>query len=127
MEQLTIKHLAPYLPYGLEMKFMPNLKPCILSSENINRAIKNQYKPLLIPLSELKNIDNYTLIQFIKKETGLQIDHELDIEVDIDKQQSVWMPIQKVVEAYNILLQYHFDVFDLIGKGLALNKLEYVK
>lgn len=141
MNKLEIKHIAAYLPYELEVKANDTVAPGVMVSivagmpglllyddkDNIEYYELSAIKPLLIPLSELKNLDNYTLIQFIKKQTGLQIDYELDIEVDVNKQQSIWMPIPKVIEVYNILLQHHYDVFGLIDAGLALNKLDYIK
>jgi len=58
MEKLELKHLAPYLPYGLKM-IAPHSRrkggfyhsPILLKSHNISYAIR--YKPILHPLSDL--------------------------------------------------------------------------
>jgi hypothetical protein len=118
-EKLELKHLAPYLPYGLKLQSKNPFgikHTCSLVFEreeylecNIKTAIKYQFKPILIPLSELtkESAINY----------GYPDEHHLERSV-----LSSHAPYKIWIE----LVSEHYDVFGLIDKGLAIdiNKLE---
>ena len=66
--KLELKHLAPYLPYNLKMKeegsdkigiLVPWLDFRIDFQIELDYAIKNQAKPILIPLSDFNYRDNW--------------------------------------------------------------------
>jgi hypothetical protein len=109
-EKLTIEHLAPYLPYKLQVVTDENYGT-ILEGLYENCAYLNyngigseeydfdQFKPFLIPLSEFKMNTGYETL-------SLSVN-------DMDG-----MPYTTVLK----LISQHYDVFGLIDIGLALNK-----
>jgi len=128
--KLELKHLAPYLPYGLKMKDIyscdndtllgvyrygselgyqvkneDHLNPVFYPFENV------EHKPILRPLSDLKDGVHPRAI-FTNHELDT-IDNNLLLE-----DEPYWgLPYQKVVA----LIENHFDVFGLIDKGLAID------
>lgn len=172
MEKLTIEHLAPYLPYGLTVKFrngsierMDMVGDEIIHCFNIKGTSGHNWpigfddvKPLLIPLSELTLSigeinpllsltkmaltqiwgDTFELkvINIVRAEIGGGIIAESDpqyrigFSVDFENGQrdfkltinSQEMMLDKLV-LFQKLFEWHFDVFGLIEKGLAINKL----
>lgn len=115
--KLELKHLAPYLPYGLKVKYVGKHKYAELitgrSIYNIDgwngsmlttlgyQISFNDYKPILRPLSDLKYKElGYDSIEFaiynIKNKYANYINYEYCFE-------------------------WHFDVFGLIEKGLAID------
>jgi len=136
--ELEVKHLAPYLPYGLKLVF-ENGRQIIM--KYLAHEDKNIYvscldgigsysvsdwgiKPILRPLSDLdkpivtdKNLTVKPSIDFdlVKDEDGNWCD-----EFMADYGES---PTAKVdVTQMNLwLFEYHFDVFGLIPAGLAID------
>ena len=111
--KLELKHLAPYLPYGLKIlsKYKNDVEGIVylMGIENIETIITHDSrKPILRPLSDLTiefkddfrfteraiTIHKYGLNHWLK---GLRFD---------------------IVE---FLFENHFDVFGLIEKGLAID------
>jgi len=124
MEKLELKHLAPYLPYGLKIRdiaypstFEMNLKTISLSLEN------NDYnKPILRPLSDLKkgfyvNDEEITPCDYFEEQHDYaKIQSELE-NMSNHNYCDGWLPYfvqQKLIE-------WNFDVFGLIPKGLAVD------
>jgi hypothetical protein len=171
--KLTIEHLAPYLPYGLEMVTNgdKNQQIWILGHENIKHAL-TWWKPLLIPLSELtletfakmvKSIYGWNSIvaletsgyfavcEYITDEdsnnTETQEEYLLereesdyesvisirkpnpksvfnfDIAYGTSDEMRYFMDYKTTMLFYNQLFANHFDFWNLIEKGLAINKL----
>jgi len=136
--KLELKHLAPYLPYGLKVQcdiwneeicavdgFSATLKDvrltCIIArnkerSEATTWTPKLEHcKPILRPLSDLtKNIDNDE--RNVKYYSLLKTCYS---EVDLRNFQEV--PLIQKYDDVQILLEYHFDIFGLIEKGLAID------
>ena len=120
--KLELKHLAPYLPYGveyfnthedfIEQKGIINLHSCfdILRYEYI--------KPILRPLSDLLNeeLDFYIDFNTILNE----IDSRYLREAIVNKT-FYSKDIHYSFEVWNCLLSMHFDVFELIKQGLAID------
>lgn len=160
-EQLTIEHLAPYLPYMVQMYWEDfkgdKLPSYTLKPEDIRQVLEFQNKPILRPLSDLtKEIEHngeiFIPIELIGKlfiekggfyegffgwdlPTGGDDyqDYYLTIE---QKEENLWMntwcgrpdengyEIESHVLEYTAffqLIKWHFDVFGLIEKGLAIN------
>lgn len=117
--KLELKHLAPYLPYGLNIASKSiDKSEGILSiykieiNENNDRGIENvlfgaNQIPILRPLSGLKQHECYT-----------SLSNNLRFNVDI-----LGFPnyLDLKVNDYNVLLENHFDVFGLIEQGLAID------
>ena len=122
MEKLTIKHLAPYLPYGLKCEW-EYLKAVELQTGNIEYVVLNQFKPILRPLSDLtKEFEvakrgNVTPCDFwLGHNEGTRINHFLRLTATrnyFDNQ----LPYMVMIK----LFQWHFDVFGLIPEGLAID------
>lgn len=95
---ITLKHLAPYLPYGLKIYWeqldgTPN-KPWTLTINSIEFALENQNKPILRPLSDLNQ------------------DGEINTPESL--QGCCYSYVQN-------LISQHYDVFGLIPQGLAID------
>lgn len=119
-EKLQLKHLSPYLPYGLLMfdddnpnQYYPRLIG-VLNDENIITSLPrfpynyncgiSTFKPILRPLSDLtpgdsKEFEYVSLDDLIR---GIESEH-------------------CSIKCWNSLLREHFDVFGLIDKGLAVD------
>ncbi|WP_262246969.1 hypothetical protein [Parapedobacter soli] len=111
MNKLTIEHLAPYLPYGLEMTShgrMYHLNGFIIES-----AICVQDKPILRPLSQLTQEIECNGQKFVPSKALSMWNLE-----EITVQDIPHIP----VNLYELLLKWHFDVFGLIEAGLAIEK-----
>lgn len=128
MEKLELKHLAPYLPYGLKLyhsgyKAKHILEASIkegvydreMSAVTLTAMVNdNEYlKPILRPLSDLTK----------------EIEHNGEKFVPVDRLE--WNSYDHIIKKgmcdnvgyqYMIkLFEWHFDVFGLIEKGLAID------
>lgn len=129
--KLQLKHLAPYLPYGIQ---------CELKNEGIQTLMGIEYlfpleehkgdfygyfnemgsyepakfKPLLRPLSELTKeiVHNEQTFSPVKLYVGLP-----QLET-IGNSGYIMMNTLKY-DTHRFLIEHHFDVFGLIEKGLA--------
>lgn len=135
--ELKIEYLAPYLPYGLKLKswhkdneyhIMTMCDKSGLSNLSISEVIDNQdehynYKPILRPLSDLtKEIAssehrNYKFIEVLQLHNNVKIDSNGVVTDGKDEYGIHWL----AYESMQLLLKWHFDVFGLIEKGLAIN------
>ena len=121
VEKLELKHLAPYLPYGLKCIFLNETelrsidfltRRCSFTngmSCPVNHEGSHYFQPILRPLSDLKGsglkLSSYTMQQTSNLTVGLE-----------------WgifstSPYTDLV----ILFENHFDVFGLIESGLAVD------
>ena len=119
--KLELKHLAPYLPYGLKCK-----STTILFGEedsgvyemgmiSMRGVLKGTGKPILRPLKEIYEVERimnefseYHLENFANSFfiVGLECTSRFD---------------NLSVTQYECMLKHHFDVFGLIDKGLAID------
>lgn len=137
--ELKLKHLAPYLPYGVDLQLIINGQ--VVAEETMTKILHYEweidtkigigisdaehiwmFKPILRQLSSIQSyfeplwdsdieVRSYLSEEFI---TGFRfegIEGVLEHKVE-------WWP----VGFYNILLKHHFDVFGLIEQGLATIK-----
>lgn len=131
--KLELKHLAPYLPYGLKCVFYHNdntTEICEITmaskngigyddeeyyKNNLNTCYYKLTKPILRPLSDLSKS---------------KFKDMMPIEINIDEDLSIWssdIPFAVVIdfneyyEAVTFSFKNHFDVFGLIEKGLAID------
>ena len=137
MEKLELKHLAPYLPYGLifhgeSCGFNENFYPVMSINDSeyeetsIFTILNEQWKPILRPLSDLtKEIDvngeKIIPINYLCE----QVLHELRRIIEHFIIYGSYGELPYWVSLY--LFECHFDVFGLIEKGLAIdiNTLNY--
>ena len=123
MDNLTLEHLSAYLPYGLEITFEGDeyihsmvgvedtTNGIILISifNDYGRCDISKVKPLLRPLSQLTQEIVHKGERFVPYywfgRQGINIKSVKDER---------WHIVQK-------LISWHFDVFGLIDKGLAID------
>ena len=111
--KLELKHLAPYLLYGLnfyvEHKNGSRLDNWIMNVDtNLRQIIVFQNKPILKPLSELEDY-----FQEVNKPYNYP---------DFGHMERSILSGHASFEFVNELIQDHYDVFGLIEKGLAVNE-----
>ena len=124
--KLELKHLAPYLPYGLEVKHtIINKHSKIIGIEfthelriRLSNGLYAYYDkillPILRPFSDLK----YKSTSELKSKYNINDDIIFWIQELTEKNIEIKY---LTVETYNFLLQHHFDIFGLIDKGLAIS------
>lgn len=140
MRQLTIKELAPYLPYGLKYKGeyggvskLRKLEYCrpydkesgeFRDEIGVDGYLIQYIKPILHPLSDLTKEIEHNGEKFVPSEWledkyytldfGFQCERLLEEDGENWINQSDYMLVQH-------LFEWHFDVFGLIEQGLAID------
>ncbi|MBC7654362.1 MAG: hypothetical protein H7098_07810 [Oligoflexus sp.] len=115
MEKLELKEIVGYLPYKLQMTrngFVGELlcvytdKVFKVSCSNWHESLEddNFYKPILRPLSDLT------------KEIEVNGERKIISDYTLDK-----MSFNLGINYLNTLFKYHFDVYGLINRGLAID------
>lgn len=139
--KLELKHLAPYLPYGLKMIFegkggrileVTGLRVAGISEKTSNLLYFNSisetlscgyFKPILRPILDLCNYFDY----LYEVSEDKNIKDFLDESFLQDKGISSWEELVFTEVNYipygtlQVLFEYHFDVFGLIEQGLAIS------
>ena len=128
--KLELKHLSPYLPYGLkaiyneeneENTVVTILGTCILDKERhyqikfkdgiVGLFIANDIKPILRPLSDFyEDIDGVSFSNMITH--GYHNEFWWDENFNVN---------QLMYHDLQLLLSKHCDVFGLIEKGLTID------
>lgn len=144
--KLTLEHLAPYLPYGLKLYHVGYKAKHILdtsikegvydremSAVTLTAMVNgNEYlKPILHPLSDLTkeiehNGEKFVPIDYINGEFRLEIPNKIELQnwvknISIHFVLAEWVGIEDLYKLFKLLFQWHFDVFGLINKGLAID------
>lgn len=128
METLQLKHLAPYLPYQVKITFYDGRVHWNIMSPNhlqeINNSDVRKFKLILRPLSDLtKEIDS-TRIGGESDVTYMDVVEAFDSSgchinySDLHKINHIHEYSFGVIQQ---LIEWHFDVFGLIEKGLAID------
>lgn len=146
---LEIKHIAPYLPYGLKMLFTYGNKVGELTNlydikqyDDIKLSIDYSqgehiwmYKPILRPLSDLNTLGEqefateYSIDLMLKKlhpKMGVSFfehNKKLHFEFDLsfDHSSTLLCDFEIYEQVKNELLRSHYDILGLIDLGLAVN------
>ena len=160
MKKIELKHLAPYLPYGLSFSvnlndvrdnFPNELRTLKLAETNIDLALKIG-KPILRPLSSITkeeaskliskaqgvsvNEDTFRIFKNNNDTIIIQYEYLNDVllclslsytnRVFIATPYAIYGSRKRVTSTpmfiYDWFIENHFDVFGLIGKGLAIAK-----
>jgi hypothetical protein len=136
--KLELKHLAPYLPYQLKVKWGKSNEVSQLTPSNFpnNWYVSGSIKPILYPLSDLTkeiehNGDKFIPMQQLSEMTfdyldsqdasndyyyiysSANGDHWMKLTHD-----DIWAQPSFVIMQ---LFEWHFDVFGLIPSGLAID------
>ena len=120
MRKLELKHLAPYLPYGLKVIFggeqdellgtLNNGAILKTQSSRLNSWVNSyvvsldEIKPILRPLSDIPN--------YVIENIGYKNLNMLTIDIISGNLPIIF---------FNDLVKNHYDVFGLIGAGLAID------
>lgn len=116
--KLELKHLAPYLPYGLKMYYRGRVYE-LRSLSVIGMNLTDMHKTILRPLSDLTEEIEHNGERFVPVEK-LEEMYGLTVEAQEDK--VLTLPI--TLEPYNLirqLFEWHFDIFSLIENNLAID------
>lgn len=127
MEKLTIEHLAPYLPYGLKgISKEENLGIEVIKgystygknnsinlTTNVDDIDIEMFKPILIPLSDYKDVNSERL-----SEINTDLMNQIEITEFANKQSSI---ASLSYSSFMCLIKDHADVFGLLEKGLAVD------
>lgn len=146
--ELEIKHLSVYLPYGLEVLYNHTKERGVIRNlysienyEDIKIGINFldgehiwMFKPILRPLSDLTKEINYGLSTYAFTDLfeigdcdGCVFEFEHGNIKTIKALESIsiynsYNDINYLPSAVvNMMYEYHFDVFGLIDKGLAID------
>ena len=122
--KLEIKHLAPYLPYGLKIEHptmmsgdrkISEMRNLGQTSIEISHRIYVQIsscKPLLRPLSDYADINSDAM-------NSLNCD--MSEQINLNEFAIGYICLGSLYQStYDICLKNHIDVFGLIDQGLAL-------
>ncbi len=122
--KLELKHLAPYLPYGLNLKIntpfgTTDRKFEIDCGHDFNLHLSEcNIKPILRPLSDLTKEIEVNGEKFVPYE---MLNYKPTIKHVADYPFS-FIDLQYIsYYSFDCLLEWHFDVFGLIENGLAID------
>lgn len=122
MENLELKHLAPYLPYELPIEpiykstFMGGYNQRILDTSILDNYGLEEIKPILRPLSDLFN-GNYKDI--LDEFSPISLENFKIAFLSELKPLNAFDKINYTIAVK--LFENHFDLFGLIEKGLAID------
>lgn len=138
MSNLELKHLAAYLPYGLKIEGQTHYEIIEMTGLNSGTVIVNHdtrgwadfydIKPILRPLFEFDDSDDLRKVhEFIGLGKWCEV-YDFYFKAWFDDIANVnKLVLQAPYEIFQYFLANHFDVFELIPAGLAIdiNKLKY--
>ena len=119
MKTLELKHLAAYLPYGVQMYNAKYTHWFVLNPENIGNIIFSEIKPILRPLSDIGKMISINGERINPFSVLAKRASEYIPEKDLNKK-----AVSELLGNYSQvekLLSWHFDIFGLIESGLAIN------
>jgi hypothetical protein len=116
MNKLELKHLAPYLPYGLRIKGK-NLNPTTLNHDCLDWVLNRHYKPILRPLTDLTKEIEVNGEKFVSINKFGLVANEDNMKFIITKVERQYMSYLEM----QYLIKWHFDVFGLIPESLAID------
>ena len=132
--KLELKHLAPYLPYGLKICW-ENIESNIvivtmdLTGEKTNTihlldVIELEYKPTLHPLSdltkEIEETEECLLDYIVEKLPRHCVNYDDWVASAIEDGIEIRI-LQAPYEVIEYCFENHYDVFGLIPRGLAID------
>lgn len=134
--KLETKHLAPYLPYGLQVEYRGKATTLdALENEDgafvgENRKMSFVYlkhiKPILRPLSSMLLSEATYINNLLDTGVFLFVDDagyaQIGITKYVQSEGDAFVSLSNILTASEYLFKKHFDVFGLINKGLAVEK-----
>ena len=134
--KLELKYLAPYLPYGLKIfvnewkceREISQLKQhSIVTKDFGNHLDFKHFKPILRPLSDLTKEIECNGVKLIPMDSIIPLieDHQTELNNPLNSEDPFKAMLDNLLSSNKMflkLLEFHFDVFGLIEKGLAIDK-----
>jgi hypothetical protein len=124
VKELELKHLAPYLPYGLLHKHEAYDMQHVTDNLSMMVVLHNEsVKPILRPLSQLTEQITHNGETFVPL---TKLKWMFDVE-DLSSNgmlyfENYYMKLSNCVEFIQTLHSWHFDTDGLIESGLAIPK-----
>ena len=115
--KLELKHLAPYLPYGLEIENSIG-KIIQLTVMDFGYHVDRGFKPILRPLSDLTKEDVALITEYSDIENVAYNGNPSNLYFTNTEEKTF---LEDYVDSLNYLYSRHFDVFGLIEAGLAID------
>jgi hypothetical protein len=120
--ELEVKHLAPYLPYGLKLQYVVREKvEKIGTMESISHN-EDETHPTRVSISAMYNEEHIWMFKpLLKSMRSLNNENvvKLKLFIEADKQYLIDSPLNCCYDDLQYLLSEHYDVFGLIDAGLA--------
>jgi hypothetical protein len=123
--KLELKHLAPYLPYGLKIRYIERNETHIFDTSNLKAVCSEQIhlRPILRPLSDLTKV---IVDEFQKYDNQDSYDKDIiDLfcyeNTQTDENIEDLLVTKLPYECVEYMFKNHYDVFGLIEKGLAID------
>lgn len=122
MEKLELKHVAPYLPYGLKVLYWNgDADSYVQTLSGLTYGLKSvlgsdKHKLILRPLSDLTKEITHNGETFVPMDVLFDLFAQTDL-LDFDIDEILNQPYQIIQK----LLEWHFDISGLIKKGLAID------
>ena len=130
--KLELKHIAPYLPYGICWKFeSEDFTQDVIGLDITHEGVKlespyydfgscslNEGQPILRPLSSMTKEEFSELKSKLDDGVLLKLTPNGDIYIKCNDE----IYLYEVNILNDFLFSNHFDVFDLIDNGLAIDK-----
>ena len=142
--KLELKHLKGYLDAGLKGQtiFLGEKNIYTISTDNVRSCFSpnNSIKPILYPLSYLTkeievNGEKFVPIEWLRKNINkkLRFSDNRFMDYDDGKSKNILhysfydihsytIDIEEVLQLIEKLYEWHFDIYGLIEKGLAIDK-----
>lgn len=135
--KLEAKHLAPYLPYGLKVRY--NNKEYLVHAIDVKGRLMLETEPMYVVFMNIKYVKPILRpLSSMSLEEIDELNGLIDDSVMVVVSSGNWVYIEGLnsdpwsgsptLSLYSInkineyLLSKHFDVFRLIDKGLAIEK-----
>lgn len=143
--KLELKHLAPYLPYGLKaVKGVTRVEitavsielPHVYHTSYLGSRLRvvskiEEIKLILRPLSDLTkeiehNGEKFVPIDFINCEFACNVPNKIEWNQSVRNKNlhfvlSEWISPKDLYGLFELLFKWNFDIFGLIEKGLAID------
>lgn len=119
MNELELKHLSPYLPYKLRIRYVLGKgSTWTLTQFNIEQ-FSDVDKPILRPLSDLTKEIEHNGEKFVPIDNFI---YKTSVEyfAEFPEQKHNLIHGLKYADV-QLLLEWHFDIFGLIEKDLAID------
>jgi hypothetical protein len=128
MREIRLKELAAYLPYGLKVSkiHVLNIGKGIGSIPHILTTKRNDYKPILRPISEVENDIIYNgetvnVLGIMNGFWGIEwLGATEEFELHVYGRNIILSAEELPYDLVQVLLEHHFDVFGLISDNLAI-------